>query len=70
MCKIFDCTKSSLIDGISAEPKREMVLTPDELSIIQKYRTIDERGRENVRATLDTEYQRMEKKKEATEHSA
>lgn len=50
-------TRSSL-DLVSEDGNDHTALTTDESTHIRKYRTLDDRGRENVDRTLDYEYQR------------
>ena len=48
ICKVMDCTESDLRNGKNLLPKNEIILTPDELGMILRYRAINPRDREKI----------------------
>lgn len=44
------------IQSFKVSADRDLVLTPDEIELLRKYRQLDERGQASVRNTLDHEY--------------
>jgi len=57
-CRECDVNGGDLLNKAVGDPTKmnEFHCTPDEAEMIRRYRFIDERGKRNVRRTLDAEY--------------
>lgn len=56
LAKIYHVSESYIM-GWSETISSSMILTEEEETLIKKYRALDDRGKENVIATLDREYE-------------
>lgn len=57
-CKFADIlgvTLDELVGRIYRQPDDELVLGPDDISLVKRYQSLDDRGRETVNAIIDVQ---------------